>query len=194
MVQVCIIVHCPTLKVKLSRNDRCRLHKSLWRTFFASSVHSLRKFSLANRASFSNFFQFNGDGGSGGSGGGGSASSSSPAASPPPSTALGENEMATMTDPDTLGPCEPGTAVKLEGVVHHVTDRGERQRERGRPRPPSVPERTMRPDSETVKLVSPITTERADERGQSAAAAMTPLPSLTRSHHPLEQLRQSVSQ
>ena len=75
---------------------------------------------------FSNF-QVNGDSGSGGSGSGvASASSSSPAASPPPSTALGENEMATMTEPDTLGPCEPGTAVKLEGVVHHVTERGER--------------------------------------------------------------------
>ena len=72
--------------------------------------------------------QVNGDGGSGGgSGGAGSASPLSPAASPPPSTALGENEMATMTDPDTLGPCEPGTAVKLEGIVHHVTDRGERE-------------------------------------------------------------------
>ena len=34
-----------------------------------------------------------------------------------------------MTDPDTLGPCEPGTAVKLEGVVHHVTDKGEQLRE-----------------------------------------------------------------
>ena len=71
-------------------------------------------------------FQVNGDSGSGGSGGGGSASaSSSSPATPPPSTTLGENEMATMTDPDTLGPCEPGTAVKLEGIVHHVTDRGE---------------------------------------------------------------------
>ena len=76
-------------------------------------------------------FQVNGDGGgSGGSGSGvGAAASSSPAASPPPSTALGENEAATMTDPDTLGPCEPGTAVKLEGVVHHVTDKGECLRE-----------------------------------------------------------------
>ena len=30
-----------------------------------------------------------------------------------PSTELNPNEMATMTEPDKLGPCEPGTAVKL---------------------------------------------------------------------------------
>ena len=31
-----------------------------------------------------------------------------------------------MTDPDSLGPCEPGTAVKLEGIVYHETEKGKR--------------------------------------------------------------------
>ena len=34
------------------------------------------------------------------------------------------NEVATMTDPDSLGPCEPGTAVKLQGIVWQETDKG----------------------------------------------------------------------
>ena len=29
-----------------------------------------------------------------------------------------------MTEPDTLGPCEPGTAVKLSGIVWQETDKG----------------------------------------------------------------------
>ena len=31
-----------------------------------------------------------------------------------------------MTEPDTLGPCEPGTAVKLSGIVWQETDKGGR--------------------------------------------------------------------
>ena len=34
------------------------------------------------------------------------------------------NEIGTMTDPDSLGPCEPGTAVKLQGIVWQETDKG----------------------------------------------------------------------
>ena len=29
-----------------------------------------------------------------------------------------------MTEPDSLGPCEPGTAVKLQGIVWQETDKG----------------------------------------------------------------------
>ena len=96
-----------------------------------------RLYVLYRLTSFSSpfIFQLNGEGvggiggavGSGGSGtasAAGSSSSSAPA-SPPPSTSLGANEMATMTDPDSLGPCQPGTAVKLEGIVYHQTDKGE---------------------------------------------------------------------
>ena len=34
------------------------------------------------------------------------------------------NEVSTMTEPDSLGPCEPGTAVKLQGIVWQETDKG----------------------------------------------------------------------
>ena len=33
-------------------------------------------------------------------------------------------EMGTMTEPDCLGPLEPGTSVTLEGIVGHETDGG----------------------------------------------------------------------
>lgn len=33
--------------------------------------------------------------------------------------------VATLTDPDCLGPCEPGTSVMLEGIVWHETEGGE---------------------------------------------------------------------
>ena len=36
------------------------------------------------------------------------------------------NEVGTMTEPDSLGPCEPGTAVKLQGIVWQETDKGTR--------------------------------------------------------------------
>jgi len=29
-----------------------------------------------------------------------------------------------MTEPESLGPCEPGTAVKLHGIVWQETDKG----------------------------------------------------------------------
>jgi len=29
-----------------------------------------------------------------------------------------------MTEPESLGPCEPGTAVKLQGIVWQETDKG----------------------------------------------------------------------
>ena len=34
------------------------------------------------------------------------------------------NEASTMTDPDCLGPCQPGTAVKLQGIVLQENDKG----------------------------------------------------------------------
>ena len=33
-------------------------------------------------------------------------------------------EMGTMTEPDCLGPLDPGTAVTLEGIVWQETDGG----------------------------------------------------------------------
>jgi len=32
--------------------------------------------------------------------------------------------VGTVTDPDCLGPCEPGTSVTLEGIVWHETEGG----------------------------------------------------------------------
>ncbi len=34
-------------------------------------------------------------------------------------------EMGTMTEPDCLGPLDPGTSVTLEGIVWHETDGGD---------------------------------------------------------------------
>ncbi len=33
--------------------------------------------------------------------------------------------VGTVTEPDCLGPCEPGTSVTLEGIVWHETESGE---------------------------------------------------------------------
>ena len=33
-------------------------------------------------------------------------------------------DVSTLTEPEMLGPCEPGTAVNLEGIVWHETDTG----------------------------------------------------------------------
>jgi len=33
-------------------------------------------------------------------------------------------DASTLTEPEILGPCEPGTAVNLEGIVWHETDTG----------------------------------------------------------------------
>ena len=33
-------------------------------------------------------------------------------------------EMGTMTEPDCIGPLDPGTSVTLEGIVWHETDGG----------------------------------------------------------------------
>jgi hypothetical protein len=32
--------------------------------------------------------------------------------------------VGTVTEPDCLGPCEPGTSVTLEGIVWHETESG----------------------------------------------------------------------
>lgn len=34
--------------------------------------------------------------------------------------------VGTITEPDCLGPCEPGTSVTLEGIVWHETEGGTR--------------------------------------------------------------------
>ena len=33
-------------------------------------------------------------------------------------------EIATMTEPDALGPMDPGSSVSLEGIVWHETENG----------------------------------------------------------------------
>lgn len=33
--------------------------------------------------------------------------------------------MATMTEPDCMGPMDPGSSVTLEGIVWHETENGE---------------------------------------------------------------------
>lgn len=33
--------------------------------------------------------------------------------------------VGTITEPECLGPCEPGTSVTLEGIVWHETEGGE---------------------------------------------------------------------
>lgn len=35
--------------------------------------------------------------------------------------------IATITEPDCLGPCEPGTSVTLEGIVWQETENGIQQ-------------------------------------------------------------------
>ena len=52
------------------------------------------------------------------------ASSPTSEASPLHGNTSGGSEAATMTEPDSLGPCEPGTAVKLQGIVWQETDKG----------------------------------------------------------------------
>ena len=37
---------------------------------------------------------------------------------------VGTNHVGVITDPDCLGPCEPGTSVVLEGIVWNETDSG----------------------------------------------------------------------
>ena len=37
---------------------------------------------------------------------------------------VGTCSASTMTEPESLGPCEPGTAVTLEGIVWHETEGG----------------------------------------------------------------------
>ena len=34
------------------------------------------------------------------------------------------SDIGVMTEPDSLGPCEPGTSVHLDGIVWHETDTG----------------------------------------------------------------------
>ena len=41
------------------------------------------------------------------------------------SVGVGTNSVAVATDPDCLGPCEPGTHVMLEGIVWNETENGE---------------------------------------------------------------------
>ena len=43
------------------------------------------------------------------------------------SVGVGTNSVAVATDPDCLGPCEPGTHVMLEGIVWNETENGEQE-------------------------------------------------------------------
>ena len=52
------------------------------------------------------------------------ASVASPAAGLGGNTSGGHPEAATMTEPESLGPCEPGTAVKVSGIVWNETEKG----------------------------------------------------------------------
>ncbi len=36
-------------------------------------------------------------------------------------------DMGTMTEPDCLGPLDPGTSVTLEGIVWHETENGKQR-------------------------------------------------------------------
>ncbi|CAH1277685.1 ZNF608, partial [Branchiostoma lanceolatum] len=49
-----------------------------------------------------------------------------PPATPPSVRHVGTNttEIGVVTEPECLGPCEPGTSVNLEGIVWHETDGG----------------------------------------------------------------------
>ena len=52
------------------------------------------------------------------------SASPSSVASPLQGNTSGGNEAATMTEPESLGPCEPGTAVKVSGIVWQETEKG----------------------------------------------------------------------
>ena len=52
------------------------------------------------------------------------ASVASPVAGLGGNTSGGHPEAATMTEPESLGPCEPGTAVKVSGIVWNETEKG----------------------------------------------------------------------
>ena len=39
-------------------------------------------------------------------------------------TITSTSDIGVMTEPDSLGPCEPGTSVHLDGIVWHETDTG----------------------------------------------------------------------
>ena len=48
----------------------------------------------------------------------------SPGAGDTEDKAVETHSMGVVTDPDCLGPCEPGTHVTLEGIVWHETTNG----------------------------------------------------------------------
>ena len=39
-------------------------------------------------------------------------------------TVTSTSDIGVMTEPDALGPCEPGTSVHLDGIVWHESDTG----------------------------------------------------------------------
>ena len=47
-----------------------------------------------------------------------------PSASTSQDVATDTHDVAVVTDPDCLGPCEPGTQVKLGGIVWHESENG----------------------------------------------------------------------
>jgi len=54
----------------------------------------------------------------------GSSSLSSMSSGSSQDAATDTNDVAVGTDPDCLGPCEPGTNVALEGIVWHESENG----------------------------------------------------------------------
>ena len=39
-------------------------------------------------------------------------------------TPMTSSDAGALTDPDILGPCDPGTQIQLNGIVWHETDQG----------------------------------------------------------------------
>lgn len=52
------------------------------------------------------------------------ALASNPSASTSQDVATDTHDVAVVTDPDCLGPCEPGTQVTLGGIVWHESENG----------------------------------------------------------------------
>lgn len=91
----------------------CVLQKKIFKLFFNNKIFI--------------FLQLNGDCSNGSVESDESASPASvasPAAGLAGNTSGGHPEAATMTEPESLGPCEPGTAVKVSGIVWNETEKG----------------------------------------------------------------------
>lgn len=131
--------HCPTLKI--TATTRSTLQYTLIKRVVSDSSHydggtsaaicmSTSEKKSHNHFSITRFLfllQLNGDCSNGSVE---SDESASPASVASPAAGLGGNtsgghpEAATMTEPESLGHCEPGTAVKVSGIVWNETEKG----------------------------------------------------------------------